>query len=59
VKQVAADIANVVKNTDVRERLINDGAEPVGSTPEQFAVFLKNEMQKWGKVVKASGAKPD
>ncbi|MGH8617939.1 MAG: tripartite tricarboxylate transporter substrate binding protein [Burkholderiales bacterium] len=59
VKQISADIANVVKSTDVRERLLNDGAEPVGSTPEQFAVFLKTEMQKWGKVVKASGAKPD
>ncbi len=59
LKQISADIANVVKNTDVRERLLNDGAEPVGSTPEQFAIFLKSEMQKWGKVVKASGAKPD
>jgi len=59
LKQISADIANVVKNTDVRERLLNDGAEPVGSTPEQFAVFLKSETQKWGKVVKASGAKVD
>ena len=59
VKQISADIANVVRNTDVRDRLIADGADPVGSTPEQFAVFLKSEMLKWGKVVKASGAKPD
>ena len=43
----------------MRDRLIADGADPVGSTPEQFAVFLKSEMLKWGTVVKASGAKPD
>lgn len=59
VKQIASDIAHIVKNTDVRERLMADGADPVGSTPEQFAAFLKSEMQKWGKVVKASGARAD
>ena len=59
VRLIAADIGNVVKHTDVRERLLNDGSEPVGSTPEAFAAFLKSEMLKWGKVVTASGAKAD
>ena len=34
-------------------------AEPVASTPEQFGVFMKNELAKYEKVVKASGAKVD
>ena len=59
VKRVAADISDIVRNTEIRDMLIADGSEPVGSTPEQFAAFLKSEMVKWGKVVKASGAKPD
>jgi len=59
VKRISADIAHTVRNTEIRDTLIADGSEPVGSTPEQFAAFLKSEMAKWGKVVKASGAKPD
>ena len=35
------------------------GAEPVGSKPEEFAAFIKTEIPKYAKVVKASGAKAD
>ena len=59
VRQLAADVAAIIRLPDVRERLTADGAEPIGSTPEAFAAFLKNEMAKWTKVVKASGARPD
>ena len=59
VRQLADDIAAILKLPDVRERLTADGAEPVGSTPAAFAAFLEKEMVKWGKVVKESGAKPD
>lgn len=59
VKQLAADIGAIVKLPDVRERILADGAEPIGSTPDVFGAFLKKEMLKWGKVVKESGARPD
>ncbi|MDB5811818.1 MAG: hypothetical protein JWN94_3940 [Betaproteobacteria bacterium] len=59
IRQLADDIAAIIKLPDVRERITADGAEPIGSTPEAFAVFLKKEMLKWGKVVKESGARPD
>jgi tripartite-type tricarboxylate transporter receptor subunit TctC len=37
----------------------NIGAEPVGSTPADFAAFYRNEVTKWGKVVRDSGAQID
>ncbi len=59
VRQLAGDIAAIIKMPEVRERISADGAAPVGSTPEAFAAFLGKEMLKWGKVVKESGARPD
>jgi tripartite-type tricarboxylate transporter receptor subunit TctC len=59
VSQLAADIAAALRQPDLRDRLLADGTEPVGSTPDVFAAFLKSEMLKWGKVVKESGARPD
>jgi len=44
---------------DVRERMLNQGVEPVGSTAEEFARLIKAELPKWAKVVQASGAKLD
>ncbi|MBM3358018.1 MAG: tripartite tricarboxylate transporter substrate binding protein [Betaproteobacteria bacterium] len=42
---------------DVKEFLLAQGLEPAPSTPEEFADYIKAEMAKWAKVVKASGAK--
>ncbi len=44
---------------DVREKMLNMGAEPVGDTPAQFAAFIQGEAQKYAKVIRASGAKAD
>ena len=46
-------------SADMRERLAAQGADPVGNTPEQFATFIKAEIDKWAKIVKASGARVD
>ena len=59
IRQLAADIAGILKLPDVRERITADGAEPIGSMPEAFAAFLKRETVKWGKVVKDSGARAE
>jgi tripartite-type tricarboxylate transporter receptor subunit TctC len=40
----------------VREKLLAQGAEPAGNSPEEFASFVKSEIAKWRKVVKDSGA---
>ena len=55
VVKLQQEIARVLNLPDVRERLMAVGAEPVGSTPEQFGNFLRSEITKWAGVVKATG----
>lgn len=57
--RVYSEVAKALKVPEIRDRLLRDGIEPVGSTPEQFAEHIKKEMVKWGKVVKDSGARVD
>jgi tripartite-type tricarboxylate transporter receptor subunit TctC len=59
VNKLSAEVARIVKSTEIAQRFQLDGAEPVGSTPQEFAVFLKAEMQKWSKVIREAGIKPD
>jgi len=59
VEKMSAEVARIVKLPDVAERFQLDGAEAVGSSPQEFAAFLKAEMQKWSKVVKEAGIKPE
>jgi tripartite-type tricarboxylate transporter receptor subunit TctC len=41
------------------QRFNLDGAEPVGSSPKEFATFLKAEMQRWSKVIQDAAIKPE
>jgi tripartite-type tricarboxylate transporter receptor subunit TctC len=59
VERLHAEIVKVLKLPDTRERYAGLGAEPVGSTPEEFAAYCRSELAKWAKVVKESGAKAD
>ena len=59
VSKLSAEVARIVRLPEVAERFQLDGAEPVGSTPREFAAFLKAEMQKWSKVIKDAGIKPE
>ena len=44
---------------DLRERLARDGADPVGSTPEEFGAYIKSELAQWRKVVQQAKAQID
>ena len=44
---------------DLKERYAEMGTEPAGGSPEQFAQFIRTEIEKWSRVVKSSGAKPE
>lgn len=59
VNKLSAEVARIVKLPDVAQRLELDGAEGVGSTPMEFAAFLKTEMQKWSKVIRDAGIKAE
>ena len=59
VGRLNAEIVKAVQHPTVRERFAALGTIPVGSTPEEFAAFLRSEIDKWAKVVKASGARAD
>lgn len=55
INRLQGEIARGMKTAAMRERLTAMGADPVGNTPEEFAGFLRGEIAKWGKVVKAAG----
>lgn len=59
INRLHTEIVKIVKLPDVRDRFLALGGEPVGSTPAEFAAFFRNEVAKWGKVVKESGARAD
>jgi tripartite-type tricarboxylate transporter receptor subunit TctC len=48
-----------VMSDDLKARLADDGAEPLASTPEEYAADIDREETKWSAIVKASGAKAE
>jgi tripartite-type tricarboxylate transporter receptor subunit TctC len=44
---------------EVRKRLASEGADPVGSTPEEFDAYIRSDIEKWIKVVEKAGIKPE
>ncbi len=59
VARLHAEAGKVLQDPVVRQRFESEGAEIVGSTPEQFAKFVANEITKWTGVVKAAGVKAE
>jgi tripartite-type tricarboxylate transporter receptor subunit TctC len=59
VNTLANATAKAARSADTRQRLVEQGAEPVGNSPEEFAKLLKQELVRWAEVVKVSGARAD
>jgi tripartite-type tricarboxylate transporter receptor subunit TctC len=59
IEKLNAAVTKALESPDVREKLLAQGAEPMPGTPEAFASFMREEMAKWGPVVKQAGVKLD
>jgi tripartite-type tricarboxylate transporter receptor subunit TctC len=59
VNRIHSEVAKALEHPDLKAYMSREGAEPVGSTPGQFAAFFKAEADKFARIVKTSGAKPD
>ena len=59
IVRLHGEIMRLLQAADIRGRLSADGADPVGSAPEEFAAFLRTETTKWAKVVKDAGIQPE
>jgi tripartite-type tricarboxylate transporter receptor subunit TctC len=58
IDKLRAEVVKTIETPAIRKRMLSEGAEPVGSTPEQFSKHLQNELTKWGKVIKDAGMSP-
>jgi tripartite-type tricarboxylate transporter receptor subunit TctC len=59
VNRIHAEVVKGLQHAESKAFMTNEGAEPVASTPAEFAAFFAREVEKYAKVVKLSGAKPD
>ena len=59
VQRLNAEITAVLRSAEVRERFAAAGLEPLASTPQELAEFMKSETVKWGNVIRESGATVD
>ena len=59
VARLNAEFNKALQQAELRKKLGDEGADPAGGTPEQFASLIKDDITRWGKVVKESGVKVD
>ena len=59
VARLNTEVARVLRTSEVKNVFEQDGAEPVGNSPEEFAAIVRSEIAKWTKVVKTAGIKPE
>lgn len=59
LNRLNAELANVMADAGIRRQLVEQGVEPMHTTPEELAALMRRDTAKWAKIVKASGAKLD
>ncbi|MGZ5120711.1 MAG: tripartite tricarboxylate transporter substrate binding protein, partial [Burkholderiales bacterium] len=59
IARINADVNAILASPEARERLVADGQEPGGGTPEDFDRFIRNEIAKYIKVIQAAGIKAE
>jgi tripartite-type tricarboxylate transporter receptor subunit TctC len=59
IEHLNSEIVKALHAPEIKERLVSEGAMPVGSSPDEARRFLAGEIARWGKVTKALGLRPD
>jgi len=59
IARLNAEVVKILNTPEVRERMLQQGAEPAPGTPAQFTQLIRDDTVRWAKVIKASGAKAD
>jgi tripartite-type tricarboxylate transporter receptor subunit TctC len=59
VTRLHVELTRILQAPDMRQRLVADGTDPVGSSPDEFARYIKSELTKWGKVARDAGIQPE
>ena len=59
INRLNAEVVAGIKSPDLNERLIREGADPVGNSPAEFAKYMQSEIDKWRKVIRAAGIEPN
>jgi tripartite-type tricarboxylate transporter receptor subunit TctC len=53
------EMVKAIKSPEVRDRLASEGAEVIGSTPEEFGAYLRKDIERWRKIMPSLGVKID
>ena len=59
VAKLSAEIVRILNLADARAKLLQEGVDPEGTTPQEFSAFIRAEVEKWPRLVKAAGARID
>jgi tripartite-type tricarboxylate transporter receptor subunit TctC len=59
ISRLNAELVKIMHSPELKEKLAATGTEPLTSTPEEFAAYIKREIAKWGDVVRKAGVKAD
>ena len=57
-QKISMEISRMIATQEIRDRLLREGAVPIGSTPEAFSAFLAKDQAKWARVIKTANIKP-
>ncbi|MNW03099.1 Tripartite tricarboxylate transporter family receptor [compost metagenome] len=59
IEKLNAEILRALRSPEMQKQLKAQGAQALGSTPQEYAAYIKSEIQRWGEVVKAADVKLD
>ena len=57
VAKINADVNEALRQDDIKQRLVQLSAEPIGGTPQATAAYMREEIERWHKVIKAANVK--